>query len=183
MQPELKHVVPVVQLYAAAGQYDQARRLISDMSREHDAVSNIAVYNAFLKVCVTASHVPCARISRKSSGSLRAAFGLSMDIQALRAHPAARLPLYQYSGAAHGPSLLKGSVLRQQGAVDHRSAQAAQGRTAEGFSDQLMDLRGELAQVSLSPSLETFALLTELYVLAGDIKVTVLLLQDLYDIL
>ncbi|KAK9868952.1 hypothetical protein WJX84_008719 [Apatococcus fuscideae] len=105
VQPELKHVVPVVQLYAAAGQYDQARRLISDMSREHDAVSNIAVYNAFLK-----------------------------------------------------------------GAVDHRSAQAAQGRTAEGFSDQLMDLRGELAQVSLSPSLETFALLTELYVLAGDIK-------------
>ena len=34
-----------------------------------------------------------------------------------------------------------------------------------------MDLRGELAQVNLSPSMETFALMTELYVLAGDVKV------------
>ena len=34
-----------------------------------------------------------------------------------------------------------------------------------------MDLRGELAQVNLSPSIETFALMTELYVLAGDVKV------------
>ena len=50
VQPELKHVVPVVHLYAAAGQYDQARKLISDISREHAAVLNIAVYNAFLKV-------------------------------------------------------------------------------------------------------------------------------------
>ena len=49
--PELKHVTPVVHLFAAAGQYDQARRLISDVSREHTAVSNIAAYNAFLKVC------------------------------------------------------------------------------------------------------------------------------------
>ncbi len=52
LQPELKHVVPVVHLYAAAGQYDQARKLISDISREHAAVLNIAVYNAFLKVGV-----------------------------------------------------------------------------------------------------------------------------------
>lgn len=58
-----------------------------------------------------------------------------------------------------------------QGSVDHRSAQAARGQAAEGFSEELMDLRGELAQVSLSPSMETFALLTELYVLAGDVKV------------
>lgn len=58
-----------------------------------------------------------------------------------------------------------------QGAVDQRSAQAASGQPAEGFSDVLMDLRGELAQVNLSPSMETFALMTELYVLAGDIKV------------
>ncbi|KAK9863255.1 hypothetical protein WJX84_010814 [Apatococcus fuscideae] len=103
--PELKHVTPVVHLYAAAGQYDQARRLISDVSREHMAVSNIAVYNAFLK-----------------------------------------------------------------GAVDHRSTQSARGLPSEGFSEELMDLRGELAQVNLSPSTETFALMTELYVLAGDVK-------------
>ena len=50
VQPDLKHVIPVVQLYAAAGQYDQARKLISDVAREHPAILNIAVYNAFLKV-------------------------------------------------------------------------------------------------------------------------------------
>ena len=57
-----------------------------------------------------------------------------------------------------------------QGAVQHRSLLPAQGQAAEGFSDELMDLRGELAQVNLAPNRETFALLTELYILAGDIK-------------
>ncbi len=51
------------------------------------------------------------------------------------------------------------------------------GQATEGFSDDLMDLRGELAQVNLSPNQETLALLTELYILAGDIKVVNLICQ------
>ena len=58
-----------------------------------------------------------------------------------------------------------------QGSVDHRSSQASLGQPTEGFSDELMDLRGELAYRNLTPNQETLALLTELYVLAGDIKV------------